>query len=349
MYKVEIFDRDFRFASHGFSEIETIFFDYLTLEKTSFSIPGTIEVDRGYFVHITEESQNVYQGIVSDFSRGNTTDIQVEPLQSLLNIAVYFDRNRLDQVSLESFIGEIIASQYKNNADTLQNIPNIRIETPTSTTGAKLNLKDNVHNLYDLILSAFEQYGIVVSARIDFSPIELVYTIHKVGGTPIVIESDSIGVLESNFSIRDTYGTLNKITIINKEDEAQQETFYLNNNGEVTQDDTDRITPVFFSYQYIEYTDGEETFLQKAEEAAKSALVPQEFDNLIEITAKNDSKIIPISSISIGNAASIRRDGDIFSSVLTGYERSKFVTKLIFGAVRIELTKLLIMERRNKQ
>lgn len=349
MYNTEIFDRNMDYVYHCFSAPETIFFDYLTLEKTTFILPPNANPYLGDYIRVTDvgTGETVYTGIISGVSRQGTVSIEAEPLQSIFNADVFFDRALLESETLEDFIKGIIVQQYQNNTDELQNTPFITVSTTSSTTGAKLNLKDNVHNLYEIITKAFEQYGVIVSASLSLSPKALAVTIGKATATKRVIEGDSNAILSSNYVLQDTYKTLNKTTVVNKNDETQAATFYLDTDGSVTQTPAERITPVFFSYQYIEYQSSEDrTFLEAAQEAAESTLTPQEFNNLIELTAKNDSKIVPVSSIQIGDVVTVRHNGEAYDTVLTGYERSEKTTKLIFGSVRIDITKILRMERR---
>ena len=103
---------------------------------------------------------------------------------------------------------------------------------------------------------------------------------------------------------------------------------------------TDRITPVFSSVEYIE---GSEDFLADANTRALEALSPRKYDNLIELTIPLNDRVITLRKI--GTLTTILGEKS-YNTILTGYEQSGGIIKLMFGCVREELTKKLILERR---
>ena len=159
-----------------------------------------------------------------------------------------------------------------------------------------------------------------------------------------VIEADLPNVIEKNVYLMDTYGSLNKATYINKDDPAQRAVYYLDGEtGEPTETPKSRITPVFFKVEYIE---GAEDFALEAEQRAREDLTPEDFDNLIEITVHDGDKLIPPEKIRIGEIVTIKANGQSWQSVLTGYEKTQNTHKFVFGYVRVDLDKILRIERR---
>ena len=104
-----------------------------------------------------------------------------------------------------------------------------------------------------------------------------------------------------------------------------------------------RITPVFYKVEYIE---GAEDFALEAEQRAREDLTPEDFDNLIEITVHDGDKLIPPEKIRIGEIVTIKANGQSWQSVLTGYEKTQNTHKFVFGYVRVDLDKILRIERR---
>ena len=80
-----------------------------------------------------------------------------------------------------------------------------------------------------------------------------------------------------------------------------------------------------------------------AAELAKNALGNAEYNHLIELSMLQnmDATGIDPNTIKIGQAVNVYHEGVSYSSILTGKEISNGIIKLIFGIVRIELTKLL--------
>ena len=340
-YKIEIFQRDFTFRSFSPIQEPEISVDYLAMEKIS--VPAIMATAlKGDYASITDGSgKTVYQGIVDDVeteAAGST--ITLKPLMSMFDTDVYFDRSTSG--NLEPFIAGIIQDNFVNSGDSLQNVPGMTVQT-TSTTAGKLNLKDNIHSFLEIITKSLTAYGVVVTMELLPQQKALQVTIGK-ATQRVVVEADLPGIIEKSILIGDSYGQLNKLTIVNKNDESQTATYYLHTDGTVSTENADRITPVFFSSDFVEPETAEE-FADEAYSAAYDALAPQQYDNLIELSAPDGSGILN-TSMGIGTEAEIHSGGNIYTSILTGYEKSGGTTRLIFGVVRAELTKRLIMERR---
>lgn len=336
-YKIEVFDRGMDFRSAGVLDKPDISFDYLTLERTTVTLKA-IDAQRGDFAHVSSfAGEVVYQGIVSDIrTDGKTTTLSIAPLLSLFDLSVTYDRTDLQTGSLEDFIASIISDLYITNTDTLERIP--MAVSVTSSTSSFLNIKSNVHEFYDIITKSLTMYGIVVNSEFDPKAKLINVTIGKVMESAVIEDLDNIIV--KNFVIGDAYGELNKSTYINKDNEAERLTYYLHTDGTVNTNNTDRITPVFSSVEYIE---GSEDFLADANTRALEALSPRKYDNLIELTIPLNDRVITLRKI--GTLTTILGEKS-YNTILTGYEQSGGIIKLMFGCVREELTKKLILERR---
>ena len=81
-------------------------------------------------------------------------------------------------------------------------------------------------------------------------------------------------------------------------------------------------------------------FGSAAKEAADQQFDTDSFNNLIELTVQNDDELVDPENIAIGQIVNIITNGTSYGSILTGIERS-FTTKLIFGNIRLDLTKIL--------
>jgi hypothetical protein len=337
-YKVEIFSRALQFRAFAPIERPGVRFDYLTLEGFAITAPP-VPVEKGDIAHITDSmGLVVYQGIVNEIAHGKTLSIGLLPLLSLFDLSVSYDRTDLQTGALEDFIAGILTELYITNPDLMQRIP-MTVKT-TSSTSSALNIKSNVHELYDIITRAFTQYGVVVSA--EFLPQQRVILV-SIGATPseVVIEAELRNVLQKNIVIGDNYGRVNKLTLIDKGDESVRATYYLHTDGSVSTIDTDRIMPVFPAAEYVESED----FEADAPLRARERLSTQKHDNLIELTYRRGDRLVPAEALPIGTVAQII-DDRVYRSVLTGYEQAEQTIKLIFGNVRMDLTQKLILERR---
>lgn len=340
-FKLEVFDGDITYRSHSVISGQTIYFDYLTLEKTTINSP-IITVAKGDYAHITDfDGAVIYQGIIDDYHiQDKTMSIVLRPLLSLLDCSVVYDRTDLATGSLEAFIAGIITDKYINNTDTLQNITGLTVGTTSTTNSAKLNLKSNVHEFYDIITKALTLYGIVVTAELLPQTKKLNVSIGTVSDA-VTIEAKLYNVISKNIVVANSLGGLNKIKLINKNNEAETATYYLHSDETISTTNADRITPVVERIEYVESDD----FSANAEQRATAALTPQTNNNLIEIELAASNKLVDAASMKIGTTATIIDDAT-YSTVLTGFEKSENITKLVFGIVRLELTKKLIMQKR---
>jgi hypothetical protein len=342
-YKLEVFDRNINFRDFSVLSDQPIYFDYLTLEKTKIISPK-IAVEKGDFIHITDFYGNVaYQGTVDDYEYTKTAvEIVIKPLLSLFDITAAFDRTYLVTGTLEGFIAGIITDTYINNSDSLQNITGLTVQVLSNTYDTKLNLKSNIHELYDIVTKAFTVYGIIIAAELLPQTKEVKIKIHTVNSDPVVIEAKLKNIIEKNIAVADNFGQLNKITLINKNNEAESVTYYLHSDGTISTIDTDRVTPVFSRTEYVE----SEEFIVNAEKRATEAMMPQKYNNLIELTYAITDKLLSLENLAIGTPVLII-DDENYNSILTGFEKTENVIKLIFGIVRIDLTKKLILEKRS--
>lgn len=334
-YKVEFFDRNFQFC--GFSAVPKpdIVFDYIMLSKTVIVVPNVIDVMRGWYVHVTQGAEIKYQGIISDVVvKNDVTEISCKPLISLLDVMTYYHRHLLANETTENGIKLLIESAYRT-MDIDQNLTGMVINALTSTDWSKWNLKDNIHDLYDLIiLKALECAGVVVNCTLLPHKQEIEFDIvnTSVLGT-VVIEADLPNILSKNFTFADSYGATNKVTIVNRDDESEQYVAYAQNYEK----------PIFWHMEYLSITEDEE-FEEKAAERAVELLSQKKGDNLIELEVRANDKLIP--EIAIGQNCTIIHNGRAYETVFTGIENNGEIQNLLFGLIRADFTHILEMERR---
>lgn len=343
LYKTEIFDRAYRYKDMALSSELEIQSDYLTLENTSIKLP-MLAANKGDFVHITDFwGRVVHQGIILDTaSGGGMSTLKVAPLLSLLDVQVQYDRSIFDLLPLENCIAQIIRDTYIQNKDSLQNIKGLTVEVKTSTEGTKLDIRSNIHAFWDIITKALTLHDIVVQAQLMPQEKALHITVGRIEEMS-VLEADLGNCLSQNFVLTDEYGTLNKMTFVNKDKPSETATYYLHPDGSINQSNTDRIIPVFF---WAEYVQGAENFAKEAYSRAYEQMAPEKYQQCIELSFREGDKMVEPGALGIGHKVEIHHNNRIFLSVLTGYRQSGGIVTLTFGCIRLELTKKLILARR---
>ena len=343
LYKLEIFARDFAFRAFSPIVLPDIDFDYLAPGNTMV-YPRRITAEKGDYAQITDANGNqTYSAIVDNVEYDEQqTRVTLKSLLSIFNAAVYLDSTAQ---TIEQLIADLIVSNFKSSSDPLQNIAGLTVATTSETIGS-IDTAEGVGNLYDILTTALSSYGVAVN--MDFQPQkkQLSCTIGTVPGT-VTVEAELRDVLQTCIVLGDSYGQTNKVTVRDKLVPDRSVTYYLHTDGTVSSENRDRIYPVFFTCALIQAQD-EETFAQQAQSSAYNLLSRQKYDNMIELTAANDSRVLPMN-LQIGAPATVLHGGRSYRSILTGYVRREKTTTLVFGIVRIDLTKKLLMQQTRQQ
>ena len=116
-------------------------------------------------------------------------------------------------------------------------------------------------------------------------------------------------------------------------------TYYLHSDDSYDTSATDRIMPVVYEIQTASAS-GDKTFAEAAAEAADKLFGNNKKANLIEITIQNNDKMVNPDDLEIGQLGTVITNGKAYQSVFTGYT-IETTTKLIFGTIRLDLTKIL--------
>ena len=346
MYKLEIFTDQMKYADSALIPDQTVELDFLTFEAfTVLSRP--VNCKKGYFIHLTDGGALVCDGIVSDVQPATgTVTISVRPLQAVFDCEVY--RSQITDVV--SWIEQQITDQFIENQDDLQNRPvaihkAVRAVYPIADTGTG----DTINRL-EVMTAALIAYGIVCLCWLDMEAMMIAVEICQ-PSDEITLEADKANVLDKTVTLGDSYGAANKMVVRRKVTNQEtgeisysgQSFYYLHPDGTIDQNNTDRITPVFWKLKDLDDSD---TWDQEALEAAVEELTPQQYDNeIILLYAAEDNLVYP-ATIPIGTKAKIYLEGTVYKSILTGRILKSGTIELTFGQVRSMLTKKLIMERR---
>ncbi|MBD5480226.1 MAG: hypothetical protein HDR14_13205 [Lachnospiraceae bacterium] len=347
LYNIEILSKDFVYRSSYQTQEVEYHEDYLAMDSSRAVVPKITAMEGDYI--IVSGAVN-HAGIVTACEdKGTKYEIQFKPILMLTDVDVHYDRTALRTVSLEAWIAGILNDTFRDNTDSLQNITGFTAVPLTETKNAVMELESNIGNLYSIITEALVKYSVVVDFTIDVSKKTLTACIQAKNKESPVIEADLPNILSRLFVIRQAEKTVNKISVYNENDETEHMDFYMLENGNIVTDSTaaGRISPVVFAAVYIAYEDGgNQEFAEAAYEKAFSSMQAADYNNLIELTVLNNDTLVRPETMEIGQRVKIIRNEIMYETVLTGKVVGK-TTKLIFGAVRLELTKQL--KRRMQQ
>lgn len=344
-FLVEVFDRDFRFIGRALVPGKKYEMDYMSVGNSELTIPGLFNVDKQNYIQI-RTPYGILQGIITVVEHGATeTKLKYTPLLSILDVDVYKDRKVLALMTLEDFLASMIAENFVENPDDFQNIPGFQIECCSSTENAAMNLKDNIHNIYDLALKAFRKYSIVITITLDVMRKSIICRIGRQTCGSRTIEGNLRNVLDVNIIIKNDDESVNKVVIVGEYDEESPnhgktviKTYYRDKmTGLTTQTPEERVVPVVFRYKIIQID--EETFEEDAFGEAYDLIYQEEFDNAIKVKVGKNDALYKIDKFQIGQPCVILKDGKRYPSIFTGYIAEISSVTLLFGMVRVEYTK----------
>lgn len=351
-FSVEIFDRSLELKHHTNADLATYSIDYLIPKASSISIPYTPDVAKGDYIRIYRDGQDFFGvvKVVTDAKLTHTvTQIEYEPfLSAFFSNEVLFDTTAQGgALSLEQEIYTLIRANWMVNADTLQNIPGLQLETISETQDWNFYITPSsklsylaIVNLYDQILvPALAKYKVGLYVVPDFTAKTITIRIGVVSSTPYYIEADLPSVISKNISLGETSVDVNKLIVYNNDDVSVSRTFYKHPDRSYDDQDRDRITPVIYSIATVTPSD-QEPWDTAAQLAADRQFDQASYSNLIELTVLNSDPLVKPGELEIGQEVYIISGGQIYTSMLTG-KTVGLTTTLIFGSIRLDLTQLI--------
>lgn len=347
-YSVDIFDLNLNLVHHDILEDPVIDDDRLAPNITTIEIKKTTLVPASGYVHL--DGDIVFDGIIDAVSDDeDVTKIDIKPLICIFgrNIPINLAWQK-SSTSLEAVIRSSIQNYWISySADSLGNMP-MSVEIIGSYRHTNWTLDLEAHNeevnntivnlLDDVIIPAFERYGITLNGFIDFDANLIDFTIENPEEYQ-VIDADNPMVHLIEFMPDKMDGEVNRLTVINADDYSERVTYYLHPDGTYNTTNNNRITPVVFDF--AEATKSSEegaTFADAASAQADSVFGKIKYKNYVELeTQYNDLLINPLE-IKMGSKATIYHNGQTIDTMLTGRVLDELIT-LTFGTVRLDYTK----------
>ena len=349
-YNVEIFDRSFDLKQHYNIDHINYKYDYLSIVENSILVPYDENVKKGDYVRL-KNNVDEYFGFISSIAVDETlngyANIGFKPFLSLFDTKVLFDISlQGGATSLEQTIANIITLNWISNADTDQNISGLEVDTISTTSDWTFYLTADegqtsaIIDFYQSIIKgSLTKYNVGLYVTPNFTTHKILVKIGVKAANQYNIEADLPSILKKNITVNRNKTDINKLIVYDKTDYASTVTYYLHSDGTYDTTDSDRITPVVYSMTSVSAPSGG-TFADAAQEAADKQFGNIKDSNLIELTILNDDDLVGARGLEIGQSVNVISNGTAFESVLTGYERSD-TTKLIFGTIRLDLTKIL--------
>ena len=350
-FNVEIFDREFNLIQHYNVGAIDYNYDYLSTVENSVTIEFNANVEKGDYIRIVDNTDS-YFGFISSIAVNEAiqgfSEIRFKPFIALFDAPILFDTTLQGSgTSLEQAIADIITDYWISNADADENIYGLEVQTISTTSGWGFHITSDQKGLNKAIINfmtsivrrSLTKYQVGLYAEPDFVNKKIVVSIGVKAVSTFYIEADLPNVIEKSIIVNETTEDMNKLVIYDQADLTTNVIYYKHPDGSYDTTDDDRITPVIYGITSVSVAEGD-TFADVAEDAADKQFDTDTYSNLIEITVQNEDEIVLPQTLTIGQTVNVISNGTSYSSILTGVERSN-KTKLIFGTIRLDLTKII--------
>ena len=375
-FNVEIFDRDFNFI-HNYT-IESIEYheDYLTLPETVVFMSYNENVKRGHYITVYNDEER-FSGVITSVTASANYDgfmnVGFKSLIALFRASFAMRVKEISQYatnhSLESLIYQYINKYYvlgdmPDGHDVEMEVPGLILTKLTDTYNWNIGLVADMEYDYDgytmvslidgLIIPAMEMYKIGLYVSFNFQAKTINIEIGVKANTPIIVEANLPNVLNVNYNTKDIRDDVNTVCVMcgtgdwNVDPQFAIE-YYKNTSGVWSASTTDRILPPIYSEMV--YNDPVATYNPNGDIMTGGQdvlqMLVQNFggtsdDNNIEVTVANDDPLATM--FKLGDTVNIIINDTIYTSIYTGKDKTT-VTKLIFGTIRLDLTKILKRRR----
>lgn len=350
-FNVEIFDRNFNLIQHYNVGAIDYNYDYLSTVENSVIIAFNENVKKGDYIRIFNNTDSYFgfitaidvNAVVQGFS-----EIKFKPFIALFDAPIMFNTSLQGSgTSLESAIAGIITAYWINNADTAENIYGLEVQTISTTNNWGFHITSDQKGLNKAIINfmtsiirrSLTKYQVALYVEPDFMAKKIVVSIGVKALNTFYIEADLPNVIEKSIIVNETTEDVNKLVVYNQENLVTNIVYYKHPDGSYDTSNTNRITPVVYGMTSVAVVEGE-TFADAAQDAADKQFDVDSYSNLIEITVQNEDEIVMPETLTIGQIVNVISNGTSYGSILTGIERSN-KTKLIFGTIRLDLTKII--------
>lgn len=350
-YNVEIFDRQFNLIQHYNIDSIEYEYDYLCLSENHALIPFNDDVKRGMYIRVNNPVYE-YFGVVTSIEIDNSlegfSEIRFKPFLSLFDTDIVFDTTvATDDISLEDMIIDYIDDYFITNIDDDQLIMGLELEKLTDTFDWTILIQEQsegtgraiINLLTDLIQPSLVRHRVALYVTPDFTNKKIHVEVGIKEAADFVIEAELPNVVAKNVILNQTTKEVNKLYVYQSDNFNNSLIYYLHTDGSFSTSDTDRITPVVFETRTASVSQ-DKTFSQSALEVAANTFGDLFAANLIELVVLRENWLIDADSMEIGQMVSILLNGAEYKSMLTGYKR-KDTMELIFGTIRMDLTKIL--------
>lgn len=346
-YRIELFSRTgMVFSQMAECSEPDINIDYLVSSQSKVTCPGEITANNGDFAQVRINGKVYFQGIVSDANYdGVRTEITLQQMTEVLNTETFADVQLLKSQSIEVWMSNIMKGLF-DGSDESENLPNFTIIRNSSTAGTHTASDHGIYNVYELAVSFFKVYGVILDFSFDYMTKTVTCEMHQVPPTTMKLNLNHTDVIEYEIQSSISSDSPNKMVIRDQDNSTNTITYYWHPtefSGTIDTDSTtNRVVPVKTRCEAVQVDDGS-TFIDVAYSTAENAMYSSRYDDLITVEIRADSMLV--NDWQIGQLFTLYANGSEYNTMLTGIHKASMSSiSLTFGYVRKRLTQILKMK-----
>lgn len=346
-YRIELFNRtDMSYSGMAECSEPDINVDYLVASQSKVTCPGEVIASNGDFAQIRINGKIYFQGIVVDANFDDVrTEITLKQLSEVLNTEAFADVELLKEQTIEEWMTDVLYGLFKGS-DDFENLPNFVVIRQSSTNGTHTASDNGIYNVFDLAVSFFKVYGVILDFDFDYMTKTVKCTMHGTSVSDYSYDLNVSDVLEYEIQSSLSTDSPNKMVIQESENPANVITYYWHPtefSGTIDTDSTtNRVIPVKTRCEVVQVGE-EETFEDVSYTSAENTLYSSRYDDLITATVRADSALF--NDWQIGQLFTLYANGKTYHTMLTGIHKSSMSSiTLTFGYVRKRLTQILKMK-----
>lgn len=370
---MEIFKRsDLTLRSWSTIQTPVISWDYITQEANSFYPLKEIEAEIGDIARVMDDIDGeIFLGIVSDTGKSGENIVNVKPMESLFDFQTFYREvtNSSGEIVQQTgtYVNELgtngISKQYKSGSQifsdgkyAIGNNSNQFIVEQGSGIQSSFYLPTAVTDAEDILSDALRKANVAAKFSMIFddeNAIKVEIKNFNTAGVNRTLDIDLTSIENTEINVSKKTTAVNKLLVFDNAGVQNPVVYYLKTDGTIEHSSTQkRIVPVVQQVKGLTVKDGE-SFSEKADELAEKTFSDFIYSTEISVTVKKDNKIFNWRPYENGNNFGAVYDlyyaGVPYQTIFTGFEESGETRTYLFGFEREELTKKLLIEKKEER
>ena len=204
--------------------------------------------------------ERIIKGITVGGKTNEISKIKFAPFESVFKEEILFDTTlQGSDKTLEEMIAMYIAEYWINNADAVQNIPGLEVETISSTTDWGFHLTSDVKGLNKTIINfmsviikrSLTKYQVGLYIEPNFKEKKICVKIGRKNTSVFRIETHLPNVIKKNIVLNETTEDVNKLILYSSENLEDCIVYYKHPDKTVDTINENRIVPVIYDIQTV--------------------------------------------------------------------------------------------------